>query len=252
MMNDKDTYKTLIVFAGPNGSGKSTITSDILEIIKKKHMEYVNPDNIKRRTNCTDFEAVQIAQKTKEKLISEGKSFAFETVLSSQYNIDIMKKAKQSGYYVQCIYVLTNNPDINVKRVSDRVKHKGHDVPEEKIRSRYNKALTLFPKLFEICDEINVYDNSKDDLSPTPSLILSYDGQQVTMFPNEYWTKDDLTALQSGRFIEEKVLYKNEEISIHEGIVFIPSENTDKTPTSQQKDRGKASDIIENDIEITD
>lgn len=36
----------------------------------------------------------------------------------------------------------------------------GHDVPEEKIISRYGKALKLIPKLLDICDIVHIYDNT--------------------------------------------------------------------------------------------
>ncbi len=46
------TKPEIIVFAGPNGSGKSTITS-LAKIIEP----YINADDIKRTTLCTDMEA---------------------------------------------------------------------------------------------------------------------------------------------------------------------------------------------------
>lgn len=36
----------------------------------------------------------------------------------------------------------------------------GHGVPEEKIKSRYYKALDLISELVEICDIVHIYDNT--------------------------------------------------------------------------------------------
>ena len=47
----------LLVFAGPNGSGKSTVTKG-LPIVGL----YVNADEIKRQSGCTDLEAAQEAE----------------------------------------------------------------------------------------------------------------------------------------------------------------------------------------------
>lgn len=44
------------------------------------------------------------------------------------------------------IYVLTANENINVMRVESREATGGHGVPEDKIRSRYTKALKLIPE----------------------------------------------------------------------------------------------------------
>ena len=92
----------IIVFAGPNGSGKSTITrlAKILE-------PYINADDIKRTNHCTDLEAAQMAEAMREKYIKEHKSFTFETVLSTDRNLKLLKKAKAEGYFIRCIYVLT-------------------------------------------------------------------------------------------------------------------------------------------------
>ena len=121
----------VIVFAGPNGSGKTTIIG-----MAKTVGEYINADDIKRTTLCTDIEAAQKAEELREKMILEKKDFTFETVLSTDRNLLLLKKAKEQGYFVRCIYVLTANADINVARVSARQAIGGHGVPEDKIRSR--------------------------------------------------------------------------------------------------------------------
>ncbi|WP_298525677.1 hypothetical protein [uncultured Methanobrevibacter sp.] len=62
----------------------------------------------------------------------------------------MLKKAKDKGYFLRCIYVLTSNPEINKIRVYIRESMGGHSVYEEKIKSRYFKALSLIPELVEI------------------------------------------------------------------------------------------------------
>ena len=51
-------------------------------------------------------------------------------------------------------------PKINVYRVKQRFANGGHDVPEDKIVSRYKKALDLLPELIQVCDICHIYDNS--------------------------------------------------------------------------------------------
>ena len=86
----------IIVFAGPNGSGKSTITK-MANIIEP----YVNADDIKRTNHCTDLEAAQLADKMRYQFISESKSFTFETVLSTERKLDMLKIAKQQGFFIR-------------------------------------------------------------------------------------------------------------------------------------------------------
>lgn len=49
----------IIVFAGPNGSGKSSVTK--LSKVSKVILPYINADDIKRSTLCTDLEAAKKA-----------------------------------------------------------------------------------------------------------------------------------------------------------------------------------------------
>ena len=82
----------LLVFAGPNGSGKSTITERIKTVGK-----YINADEIKKQLDCSDIEAAEIAEVTREYLVKNKEDFTFETVLSTPRNIDLMKRARDAG-----------------------------------------------------------------------------------------------------------------------------------------------------------
>lgn len=175
----------VIVFAGPNGSGKSTITQ-----MAKVGGEYINADDIKRTTLCTDLEAAVKAEELRECMINDKKDFTFETVLSTDRNLLLLQKAKDQGYFVRGIYVLTSNVDINVARVQAREALGGHGVPEEKIRSRYDKALALIPRLVEICDILHIYDNTRE-----PFRIFKKRKDKYYHWKNQYWSNDDIERL---------------------------------------------------------
>lgn len=175
----------IIVFAGPNGSGKSTVTK-LAKIIEP----YINADEIKRTNYCTDLEAAQFAEKMRENCVANRQSFTFETVLSTERNLNLLKKAKENGYFIRCIYVLTSNPDINVSRVESRTANGGHTVPEDKIRSRYSKALALIPKLLEVCDIMHIYDNST-----LPFRIFKKRKDEYFFWANDEWSEEKIRTL---------------------------------------------------------
>lgn len=175
----------IIVFAGPNGSGKSTITR-LAKIIEP----YINADDIKRTNHCTDLEAAQMAEAMREKYIKEHKSFTFEIVLSTDRNLKLLKKAKAEGYFIRCIYVLTCDPNINVARVKSRESQGGHGVPEDKIISRYEKALDLIPELVKVCDVMHIYDNSD-----VPFRIFKKRKTELFFWENEYWNEKNIHDL---------------------------------------------------------
>ncbi len=175
----------ILFFAGPNGSGKSTITKQISIC-----GVYVNADDLKKEYGISDLEAAQKAEALRNALVDRKADFTFETVLSTERNLLLLQKAKNAGYAIQCIYVLTCNPDINVARVRGRVCEGGHDVPEDKIRSRYTKALNLLPQLIDVCDNILIFDNSI-----MPKLIFRKDGRGEIFFPTDLWPLEKIQEL---------------------------------------------------------
>ena len=149
----------IIVFAGPNGSGKSTFT----EILRPSQMDYINADEIKKNLKCDDLEAAQLAERQRETYLFDKRDFCFETVLSTSRNLDLLKRAQEMGYFIRCYYVLTIDPMISVYRVKARVASGGHDVPEEKIYARYDRAIVLVPKVVAVSDICHIYDNSEEE-----------------------------------------------------------------------------------------
>lgn len=175
----------VLVFAGPNGSGKSTVTNGW-----KTEGIYVNADDIKRHRGCTDLEAAQEAEMLRESLVHSRKDFTFETVLSTDRNVKLLEKAKEHGYYIESIFVLTADAELNVKRVKARVAKGGHDVPDEKIRSRYEKSLQQLKTLASISDECTMVDNTD-----VPEIIYRKDENVETIIPNTFWDEDAIQKL---------------------------------------------------------
>ena len=190
----------LLVFAGPNGSGKSTVTSKFGIV-----GEYVNADEIKKALNCTDMEAALKAEQIREYFLSKEKDFSFETVMSTDRNIKLIAKAKQEGYYVSCIYVLTSNPDINTARVQARFEGGGHPVPSDKIRERYIRALRLLPVLISLCDEFLLFDNSPDKADVKSGLLFRKEDKDLKVFPNDIWNANMLKSLFNGTYPDEYI-----------------------------------------------
>lgn len=183
----------LMVFAGPNGSGKSTITERIGTI-----GDYVNADLIAEYFHFSDQEAADNADMTREKLILFQRDFTFETVLSKQNKIDLMLRAKQQGYRETCIYVLTCDPEINVRRVERRAADGGHYVPPEKVKARYYRAMRLLPQLLSICDELYIFDNSPERDKGEPALIVSLRNGELKTYPSAIWSQEMIESLLKG------------------------------------------------------
>lgn len=75
-----------------------------------------------------------------------------------------MEKHKNNYYKVHLYFVATESPEINVSRIKEvRVKQGGHDVPDEKIRSRYHRTLKLMYDAAELAYQAYFFDNSHID-----------------------------------------------------------------------------------------
>ena len=185
MPESKIILPEIVVFAGPNGSGKSTVTK-----LAKVITPYINADDIKRSLNCSDMEAAVIAENMREKAVSEKHGFTFETVLSTPRNLTLLQKAKEKGFFIRCIYVLTSSPLVNELRIKARVAKGGHDVPREKIFSRYEKALVLLPELVKLCDVMHIYDNTN-----MPTRIFKKRKDKYFIWENNFWNKSQIEKL---------------------------------------------------------
>ena len=185
MLKNKKRLPEVIVFAGPNGSGKTTITR-----MAKTIGVYINADDIKKSNSCSDLEAAVKAEELRELMVEKGEDFTFETVLSTDRNLKLLQKAKEKGYFLRCIYVLTSNPKINKIRIDIRESMGGHTVPEAKIKSRYYKALDLIPELVEICDIVHIYDNTN-----IPFRIFKKRKDVYYHWENKYWKYSDIEKL---------------------------------------------------------
>jgi len=156
----------LHVVAGPNGAGKSTFYDKVLH--PRTGLPLVNADLIAAEHWPGDaaahaYEAAGLAEQARDQLVAERQSFVAETVFSHPSKIDFVQRAHGAGYHVT-LHVLVVPEDGAVARVADRVANDdGHDVPEEKIRSRYQRLWEYVAAAIAVADTSYVYDNTSSE-----------------------------------------------------------------------------------------
>lgn len=108
-------------------------------------------------------------------LLEQGLNFSFETVMSHESKISFLREANQKGYITYLYYIATDNPDINISRIRNRVKKGGHDVDSQKVIDRYYKSIRLLKEALTVSKRAFVLDNSQKN-SSIIILEKEYDG----------------------------------------------------------------------------
>ncbi|MGA7297501.1 MAG: AAA family ATPase [Rhodanobacteraceae bacterium] len=182
----------ITVLAGTNGAGKSSIGGEILR--DNGEGTFYNPDEETRAIHArhpqmTPGEANSLAwrkgRELLERAIAEGKDYAFETTLGGTTITDMLLQAAQSGRATLHIwYCGLSSPELHIKRVQARAAAGGHDIPEEKIRTRYDCSRMNVIKLLPHLTTLYLADNSiEQDLAtgvrPRPAIVLSVQGKRI-------------------------------------------------------------------------
>ncbi|MGL4874369.1 MAG: zeta toxin family protein [Clostridium sp.] len=156
--------QTYTIFAGVNGAGKTSIYRSVYYNENKEEKRINTDEMVARigswRDNNIQFKCAREAVKLIKHYILEGISFNQETTLSGKSIIKNIKFAKENGFYINMNYIGVESPSIAKERVEIRVSKGGHGIPDKDIERRYYDSLNNLNTIIEICDEINIYDNT--------------------------------------------------------------------------------------------
>lgn len=156
----------MTVIAGPNGSGKTVLFRALVAQGFDPGV-HINADDIALTlppSRDRDRQAQAVAQEMRDACIRDRTGFTFETVMSHPSKIEEMALAARSGFRVRLIFVGVEDPIINVERVGLRVRMGGHDVPTDKIVSRYHRTMSLLSAAILEAHSSVVFDNSDVDV----------------------------------------------------------------------------------------
>lgn len=184
---------TYTIFAGVNGAGKTSIYRSIY-YEENKLEKRINTDEMVERIGSWKDSNLQIkvareAVKLLNYYINDKISFNQETTLSGKSIIKNINEAKSKGFYIVMNYIGVENPEIAKERVKIRVSKGGHGIPEDTITRRYYESLQNLKQIINICDELNIYDNT----NRFEQIAYIVDGEvkwKNSLLPN--WTKDIL------------------------------------------------------------
>jgi predicted ABC-type ATPase len=144
--------------------------------------------------DVNSYVAAAVADLIRYELLKARCSFTFETVMSHPSKVDFMRKARDAGYRVYFYYIATSDPEINKSRVRERVNLGGHDVPADRVESRYYRSLENLCGAIEATDRAYIFDNSQRDQEKvwfaevTGGNHFEYQGHKAPIWFDDYVT----------------------------------------------------------------
>ena len=181
----------IAVLAGVNGAGKSSVAGGFL---RKEGDTFFNPDTVAQQIRSlhpdipltlANAHAWQIGKSLLEQSIAEKRDYRFETTLGGRTIAQLLERAANSGHRIHVWFCGLASPDLHLRRVRSRVARGGHDIPEEKIRERWNRSRENLIRLLPLIDHLRVYDNSTEadpaaGKRPRPVLLLEMQRGKIT------------------------------------------------------------------------
>jgi predicted ABC-type ATPase len=190
-----DGRPVVVAIAGPNGAGKTTFFHSQL---REAALPFVNSDVLADELNLDAYAAARLADALRREFVRRRESFAFETVFSDPAGdkLAFLKEAAASGYTVVLCFIGIDGPVVSEQRVSMRVSQGGHDVPFEKLRTRYPRTIENLRAAVRELPHVLIYDNN-DLNAPYRQIAVFENGHLVScQKPVPVWLEPILSGLE--------------------------------------------------------
>ena len=117
--------KDVVIIGGPNGAGKTTAANRLLPTALELR-EFLNADEIARGLSPFNPEANAVPADRMmidriDKLVGEGRSFAFETTCAGHRQAKLLRSCRTAGYRVTFVFLWLPSSQFAVERVAQRV-----------------------------------------------------------------------------------------------------------------------------------
>ena len=177
-----DARPIIVALAGPNGAGKTTFYHTQL---RSSGLRFINTDNIAAEMGIDAYEAAAVANAVRVELFRQRESFVFETVFSDPVGdkLQFLKNAAAARYAVVLCYIGIADAATSAERVEMRVSQGGHDVPSEKLVSRFPRSLANLKAALNQLPLVLVYDNS--DMSAPFRKVAEYEQGKATFLVHD-------------------------------------------------------------------
>ncbi len=178
------------MLAGVNGAGKSSLGGAALQA---SGAEFFNPDLMaaQLRAQQPALSAEQanglawtLGRRGLERALADGLTYAFETTLGGSSIVRLLLEGARAGAEVHVWFAGLATPELHLRRIQARVAAGVHDIPEAKVRERFDASRGNLVKLMPHLASLRLYDNSFEadprvGRRPQPVLLLHVQAGRV-------------------------------------------------------------------------
>jgi len=169
----------MIVVAGPPGSGKTRYFP-----VSAFGIDSFNIDDrcaqILGSYRAIPRDVRRAVSKECERFVFEhiegASSFAVETTLRTTAAIEQAKRASQSGFHTEMLFIATDSIDENVARVMQRAQAGGHGASERDIRAIHHASIANLSQAVAAFDRVRIYDSTRRWVAPR-LVAIARDGR---------------------------------------------------------------------------
>ncbi len=157
-----------LIVAGPNGAGKTTFAREFLPR-EAGILNFVNADLIAAglsplKPELAALAAGRLLLAELDRLATARLDFAFESTLSGLTYAARLKDWKSAGYRIEIVFLKLASVRLALRRIADRVRQGGHQVPAVDVRRRFVRGWDNFVNTYRpMADAWAVYDNSTQE-----------------------------------------------------------------------------------------
>ncbi len=189
---------------GCDGCGKSMWKRENWDLLPDR---YYDQDSVAAGVGGWDSEVARaearlIVDAKIDESLQEGLNFGMESTYSGRPGRALVERAKAADYRIEGVYIGTQDPEINVDRIRQRVDDlTGHWVDPRLVPERWKFSLSNLRRTASQFDDLELFDNSRHDVlcrTMLASQCILRRGAVVTRARDMAgWASTGLKALQA-------------------------------------------------------
>ena len=188
-MSAADDSPIIYAIGGPNGAGKTTFAREFLPAVGIE--PFLNADSLAAglsplRPEAMAVTAARLLLNRWREMVAVRKSFAVESTFSGRTYATMLREAKALGYQVHVSYLWLPSANTSSRRVRNRVRQGGHNVPQPDIQRRYLPSVRNFFELYlPLADVTILY---RAGVGP-PQKVARWSGTAIEIIQPEIYAR---------------------------------------------------------------